>query len=223
MRTIVACLALSVLCTIPTPAFAQTRRPYAGASIGSFDVSADHVDGKSTSAGLLAGMAVSRLVDLELELQFPTTTVKESHSGILFSFAPQGASRAEIERLGVRMQIDRHRDVIASTSFVVIIHPPRTSRVTPALVAGVTNQHVRDTTAYTPITIPEGVDPAHPQVVAQEESATRNIGGPTIGGNVSIDVTPRLSIVPDVRYNYGSIGDEINNALWASVRVIWRF
>jgi len=29
--------------------------------------------------------------------------------------------------------------------------------------------------------------------------------------------------VPDLRFDYGSIGDEINNALRSSVRVLWRF
>jgi hypothetical protein len=29
--------------------------------------------------------------------------------------------------------------------------------------------------------------------------------------------------VPDVRYDYGSIGDEINNWLRPSVRLLWNF
>jgi len=36
-------------------------------------------------------------------------------------------------------------------------------------------------------------------------------------------VSPHLWVAPDVRYDYGSIGDEINNALRTTVRVGWRF
>jgi hypothetical protein len=36
-------------------------------------------------------------------------------------------------------------------------------------------------------------------------------------------LTERLVIMPGLRYDYGSIGDEINNAFRAGVRVLWRF
>ena len=62
-----------------------------------------------------------------------------------------------------------------------------------------------------------------PPSSAAPRSSTRNIGGPTIGANLAIALTPQLSIVPDVRYDYGSIGDEINNTLRTSVRMQWRF
>ena len=82
---------------------------------------------------------------------------------------------------------------------------------------------MRDTTHYTPVTIPDGVDPLNPNVVAREESAVRNLGALTIGANVAVAVTPRLAVVPDLRYDYGSIGDEINNTLRVGVRVVWRW
>ncbi|HEY7499230.1 MAG TPA: hypothetical protein VH740_11985, partial [Vicinamibacterales bacterium] len=82
------------------PAFAQSSsRLYAGASLGSFDVSADDVDGNSLSAGILAGIAVSRFVDIELDVQLPTSTFTRSYVGVLESLAPPGSSIAEIERL----------------------------------------------------------------------------------------------------------------------------
>lgn len=33
----------------------------------------------------------------------------------------------------------------------------------------------------------------------------------------------RLSAVPDLRYYYGSLGDEINNLVVPSARLVWRF
>jgi hypothetical protein len=206
------------------PAFAQSSfRPYAGASVGAFDISADDVDGKSASAGLLAGVPVSRFVDLELDIQLPTSTFTRSYVGVLESLAPPGSSIAEIERLSVHTRVEKRRDVSANVSVVAVIHPPRTSRVVPALVVGVANQHSRNRTIYTPVRIPEGLDPQHRAARPSDESATRNIGGPTVGGQVAIAITRQLWIVPDVRYDYGSIGDEINNALRTSVRMVWRF
>ncbi len=86
-----------------------------------------------------------------------------------------------------------------------------------------TNHRVRDRTVYTPVSIPEGIDAQHPSVVGSIETHSRNIGGPTFGANLAIALTRQLSIVPDARYDYGSIGDEINNSFRTSVRMQWRF
>jgi hypothetical protein len=206
------------------PASAQTGlRPYVGGSVGGFSVSADHVDGRSVAGGLVGGISLSRYVDAEIELVVPAHPFTRSYEGISVSFAPSGASRAEIERLGVITRFDKEREVTSSLSAVVIIHPPLGTRFTPGLILGVSNQRVRDQTVYTPISIPEGVDPQQPSVVGGSEESSRNIGGPAIGANLAIALTPHLFVVPDVRYDYGSIGDEINNAFRTSVKVQWRF
>jgi Outer membrane protein beta-barrel domain len=205
-------------------AYAQPAlRPYVGASVGSFAVSADEVDGRSASTGLFGGIGVSRSVDVEFDATFPTDNFTRSYSGVSVSFAPPGSSRAEIERLGVVTRFDKEREVLSNISVVVVIHPAGDSRVKPGFIAGVTNQRARMQTVYTPISIPDGVDPTHPAVAAHVERSTRNLGGPAIGGQLSIRVTPHFFVVPDVRYDYGSIGDEINNALRTSVRLHWRF
>jgi Outer membrane protein beta-barrel domain len=207
-----------------TAANAQSSlRPYVGGSLGSFSVSADDVEGRSVAGGIVGGLALSRYVDAEFEAAFPTDTFTRTHTGISVSFAPLGASRAEIERLGVVTRFDNERDVTASLSAVVIIHPPAGKRLTPGVIVGVTNQRTSNRATFTPISIPEGVDPQHPAVIGRTEVSTRNIGGPTIGANLAIALSPHLSIVPDVRYDYGSIGDEINNTLRTSVRMQWRF
>ena len=54
------------------PATAQSRfRSYAGASIGSFSVSADQVDGRSLAGGLFGGLSLAKHVDLDVEFVFP--------------------------------------------------------------------------------------------------------------------------------------------------------
>jgi Outer membrane protein beta-barrel domain len=224
-RTILVAGAITVL-TAGTAASAQAQsaiRPYIGGSFGSFSLDSDDVDGRTTAVGFVAGVTLARHVDLELDAVFPTGSFTRTFTGVMVSFAPQGSSREEIERLGVISRSEWDRKVTSNISVVAVIHPVATGRVVPALVAGVTNQRTRTIRRTTPLVIPPGVDPQHPAVVAGEERSTRNMGGPTIGGQVAISITPRFSVVPDVRYVYGSIGDEINNTLRVSVRTMWRF
>jgi hypothetical protein len=216
--------AVSVFALTAQPVHAQpAARFFVGGNIGTFSVSSDDVDGQSAAGGFLGGVALSRIVDVAVEWTRPASAFTESSTAIGVSFAPPGSSREEIERQGVLIRYDRRREVASNISAFVILHPPRNRRVTPGVLIGVTNQHARNSTTYTPVTIPPGVDPQHPAVRAQKESAVRNLGGPTFGANLDIAITPRLSIVPEVRYDYGSIGDEINNVLRSGVGVFWRF
>ena len=224
-RIVAILAAAAALSAVPAAtASAQSRfRPYAGATIGSIKVDGDDVDGRSASLGIVAGATVSRYVDLEFEAGFPTGSFTRTFTGVLVYVPPPGTPREDIERWGVVSHSEWRREVRAVLSGVAIVHPTAAGRVVPALVAGVTAQRVRRIQRTTPLVIPAGVDPQSPAVVAREERIDETIGAPTIGGQVSIRVAPRLYLVPDLRYDYGSIGDEINNALRASVRAIWRF
>jgi opacity protein-like surface antigen len=51
----------------------------------------------------------------------------------------------------------------------------------------------------------------------------RNIGGLAFGAGTAYRLTPHLSLGGDVRYDYGSIGDEINNVWRPSLRSTWSF
>jgi hypothetical protein len=226
MRTNVAALILTVglMDAIPAaPAAAQTTlRAYVGGSLGGLSVSADAVDDSSIAVGFNGGFALSHFVDVELDVVLPSQTLTRSYSGPSVSFAAPGAPVAERDRLSVITRFDTARDINTSISGVVVFHPRR-GRVTPGVIIGVVNQRVRDTRTYTPVSIPEGVDPSHPAVAARSESASRNIGGPTFGAQLAVAVSRRLEVVPDIRYDYASIGDEINNTLRSSVRIRWWF
>jgi hypothetical protein len=217
-----AVLAATLVCSSPARA-QDTSRAYVGAAFGAFSIDADDVDGRAAATSLLGGVRLSRFVDIEGEVSFPAATFTRSTIALTTSFAPPGSSRDEIERLGVTSRIERQREVDFNISAVAIIHPAARGRIVPALVAGISSQRARNSTALTPVSIPAGVDPLHPNVAARVERSTRNISAPTIGGQLAIQVTRRFYVVPDIRYDYGSIGDEINNALRSSVRGIWRF
>jgi hypothetical protein len=220
-----ACVLLSAIAWLtPDASTAQTPSSfYAGGSIGAFSVSADDVDGRSMATGVFSGARLKPWLDIEGELVLPADDFTRSHTGVSVSFAPPGSSREEFDRLGVLTRFDTRRHVASSISLLAVFHPPATGRWVPALIAGVTNHRVHERRTYTPIAVPDGVDPNHPSVRAREERSTRNLGGPTIGASLAFMVTRHLAVVPDVRFDYGSIGDEINNALRTSVRLLWRF
>jgi hypothetical protein len=223
-RRLLCGLAAFALVGIAAQADAQPRsRFYAGGSAGGFSVSADEVSGSSGAGGIFGGVAVSRYADVEVDAVWPSSAFTRSYSGISVSFAAPGSPREEIERLGVTTQFDKRREVQSNISGAVVLHPPIRSRLTPGVIIGVTNQRVRERTVYTPLVIPPGVDPQHPAVVGRVEETTRNLGALTFGANLAIAVTPHFFVVPDVRYDFGSIGDEINNALRTSIRAQWRF
>ena len=140
------------------------------------------------------------------------------------SFAAPGSSFEEFERLAVTSEYSYERRVLSTVSAGVVFHARSRSRLTPLFYAGVTTHHVIDDRRVVPIAFPEGVDPGKlAQVVPQGERSVRNLGALTGGVGVNVAVTRHLSVVPDLRIDYGSIGDEIENAFRPSIRMKWSF
>ena len=217
--------ASAILCASARDGAAQTRsRFYAGTAIGSYRVSADAVSGTSAAASVIGGIAVAPWCDIEVDVALPTSPFTRTYGGdtLSMSFAPPGSSREEIERSGIWLRYDHRRDVTASISTVAVFHPS-SGRLQPGFIVGVTNQRLRERTDYTPTRVGPLVDPSQPYASPHAETASRTEGALTVGANLAIALNRHLSVVPDVRYDYGSIGDEINNALRTSVRVVWRF
>ena len=229
LRRILTILGAVMALTHSTAALAlaqPSNRGYLGASVGSLAVSADNVDGTSAAGGFVGGFRVRPWLDVEGELAIPSGSFTRSYGDadtLSMAFVGPGASEADRERNGIWLRYDHRREVAATISGVAVFHPSVRMRVTPGLIVGVTNHTVRDSTEYTPLRLGPGVDPANPNAQQRTERVTRNLGALTIGANAAIAVTGRLAVVPDLRYDYGSIGDEINNSLRMSVRVLWRF
>jgi hypothetical protein len=213
--------------TSARPAEAQVAgRPYVGASLGQFGVSADIADGWSPALGALVGIGVRPWLDVEADFVVPGRSVTRTYGGdtVSLSFAAPGSSQEEIERLGVWTLFHNERRVSATVAGVAVFHRPiaRLPRVHLGLVAGLNAQRVTDRRDYTTVRIGAGVDPNAAALGPRSETLTRTLGGLTVGVNLSFAVNSHFSIVPDLRYHYGSIGDEINDAIHGSLRAIWR-
>jgi hypothetical protein len=214
----------SLLASLPVHAGGQTRGQV-GAVVGSYSVRADAVDGTMCAAGLAGAISVNPLLDLEGEFLKPVGTLQRQYTGVSFSFAPQNASRDEIERLGVTTRFTRERQVAGVVSFGVTFHRRHSgSRIQPSLYTGVTTHFVRERSAREPLQWPSGVSLAEIlRMQPPEEKHRRALGSITVGAGLAVALTELLVLVPSLRYDYGSIGDEINNSVRAGVRLLWRF
>jgi hypothetical protein len=211
----------------PTVSAAQPapQRTMMGLALQSYSISADAVDGTLPAAGVGAIIAINPLLDFEAEFLRPVGTVRRQYTGISFSFATLGASREEIEREGVLTRTTNERSVAGLLSLGAAFHPrPTSSRFQPRVFVGVTTHFVRNRSLRDPLQWPASV--TLERVLRMQppiEEHRSALGSLTLGFALAIDVTERLVLMPELRYDFGSIGDEINNAWRTGARVLWRF
>lgn len=223
----VAAAAVAVLGFLPVVGTAQTARPRVmiGPTLQSYGVRADAVDGTLPAAGVGAIVTIDSLLDFEAEFLRPSGTVRRQYTGVTTSFASFGASREEIEREGVVTRTTNERRIAGVLSIGAAFHPRATgSRFQPRAFVGVTTHFARDRTLRDPLQWPASV--TLERVLQRQppiEQQRRALGSLTLGAALAIDVTRHLVVLPDLRYDYGSMGDEINNAWRAGARVFWRF
>jgi hypothetical protein len=222
---VVACVAST--CAAVGPAQAQSApRLSAGVTVGNSRTTADQVDGSQPTVGVAVAFRATPILSIEGEVARPTGVVSRQYSGQSISFATDPTlSREELERTFVVTQFTNERRTAALVSAGVVFHPrDAIGRVTPRLFLGVANHSVTERRTLVHLSLPPGVTMEQVnRAMAPETTWRRQLGGPTVGGSVAVRVTDQLSVVPDIRYTYGSIGDEINNWLRSSVRVMWRF
>ena len=222
-----AAITLGIVAALPGSSVAQTTRPHPtiGLAAQSYTINADEVDGTLMAAGVATIIPINSLLDVEAEWLRPAGTVRREYTGVLFSFAEPGATREEIERMGVVVRTTHERRVSSVLSVGAAFHPRRTgSRFEPRASVGVTTHFVRNRSLYEPLTWPPSVTRERVfQAISPVESHNRAIGSLTVGAGVAIDLTEHLVVLPDLRYDYGSIGDELNNSWRAGAKVLWRF
>jgi hypothetical protein len=208
-----------VLAVVPSAAQGQGLRGYVGASVGTHAERSEWADGRSPAMGILGGVRFARDWSAEVELARPTRSFVEERTCQCYSFA---TTRQDFDRLAVTELLHEEREVLHSLTMGAVYHPRVPGRWTPRLFMGVTRHQVREIYSATVLTIPEGIDPA--RVNRRLSSArTRILGGPAFGAGVAFRISPRVSAGTDVRYDYGSMGDQINNVWRTSVRSVWSF
>jgi hypothetical protein len=219
VSTLLCCLAA----VLDADAQAESRISIA-AAVGALTLTADHAQGTRPMVGGGIGVRLQPWADVEGTLELAPGAVARTFSGPVIAFGSPSINASDVESRAVVARTTQRRETRALWSIDVRLHLSRPARVRPYGVVGLTGHWVRDTRQVEILRLPPGVTQADVDRALPAEAAwTRNVGGITAGGGVEIAVTRRLSLLPDLRCNYGSFGDEINNALRAGVRLAWRF
>jgi hypothetical protein len=212
---------VALLCATNVHAQPLDDRTYVGMLAGPYHTNADHVSGTLGSIGVTGGVGILPWLDVEVDVLQSNGLLTRDYTGPSISFAGPGAAASEF----VVTRFLNQREGGNTISVGVVFHPRVAwGRVLPRLFAGVSSHRARERTVYEHVSLPPGVTLEQvSRAMPPEDWHTRHFGGPSWGGSIAIGVTPQLFVVPDIRYDYGSVGDEINNALRTSIRVLWRF
>ena len=182
--------------------------------------------GATAVAGLTTGIRLSKTFGVDAELTWAANRIERSYEGWFISYSDNpNATRDEIERLApiARRSLGYEPGIGGAAAFVARgqVNP----RVSIAARVGVSARRYVETSAYTVLAIPEGVDPARVARDFQNESRRRTRGGILLGLDVPIVVTDRLVISPEVRFVYGGparVGSK-HRELGVGLRGGWRF
>jgi hypothetical protein len=210
--------------SLAAPAAAQIpSRWYLTSTIGSNWVTADGIDTSSIGTlGAGLGIRLTPRFGVEVGLDRGFGRLSRSYEGFGWSVAPPGSTREEIDRLAVYQRFDHDWTPGAGFSALAVWREQAPRRVTAAAFAGVSGRWYRERFQTTTLRIPPNVDPS-PRFQPTSETFTRNRGGLVAGLMVPVAMTKDLRVAPEIKYIYGSFGDEIYHVFATGVRVLWKF
>lgn len=202
-----------------------TSRWYAGGAFAASRIAADEVRGTSPTAGGVFGFRITPAFSVEADITRGLGKVTRTYEGTSISFAGPGASREEIERQAVHRRWRNEWSPTTNLSALTVWRSTGPSRVSAAAYVGLTFARYREEYSSEVTALPAVVPlPAnHPSLLPQRQVINRMRGGLTGGFMVPITIVGRLSVAPEFRYIYGSIGDEKHNVFRTGVRVLWGF
>ena len=224
MRTLVTAALFSVL-GLNVASAQEFQRFYAGGALSAARVTADEVNGAAPTGGLIIGVRFTPSFSLEADVSRAFQTIERSYEGPSTSFAPPGSSYDEIVRQAVHRRWDIEWTPTMNLAALAVWRSTARSRLGAAVYGGVTLARYREETRTVVTALPDvvPVPPDNPSLQPTEEIGTRNRGGLTGGLMVPIRIAGSLSVAPELRLVYGSMGDEKHNLVRGGVRVLWGF
>ncbi len=204
-------------------AAAQTSQPRVtlSAIAGQEQVAIDGGQGSFAVGGASIRLRVLSFMSLHGEVTTATGEVVDSYQGVFTSIAGPGASREEIERLGVVLRRDRVWTPGTGLGFGVVFHTPAAHRAGVSVSLGLAGREIALDDLKTLISLPEGW-PQSRSTGAGGERYPSSRGGPFLSLAVPINVTNRLVVSPEIRW-LGTVGDEDYTVTTLSVQAGWRF
>jgi hypothetical protein len=221
-------LAVPILLAVVTSASAQTGARFELGPVLRLDkvFIEGNASGSTMAAGAVATVKLSRIYGVEAEFTQASGRIARSYQGWFVSYTTDpNASREEIERMApiARRSLGYEPGIGGSAAFTARGEINR--RVALGVRLGVAARDYVETSAYTVLSIPAGVDPARVARDFQDSSSRRVRGGLLLGVDGSAALTNHLSVAPELRFVYGGparIGDK-HRELGVGVRGTWRF
>lgn len=182
--------------------------------------------GSTAVAGLSTTFRISRIFGVEAEVTGANNRIDKSYEGWFVSYSNDpNATRAEIERLAPTARRSLGYAPGAGWSVAATARGSMTPRVSLAVKAGVSARRYLETSSYTILSIPAGVDPAWVARHHQDSSHSRTRGGLLLGMDVAVAITPHIIVGPEIRIVYSGparVGDTYRE-LGLGLRGAWRF
>lgn len=192
----------------------------------------DHVfveggaSGGTAVAGVVTSFRISRTFGVEAELTSASNRIDRSYEGWFISYAEgPNLTREEIERLAPVARRSLGYAPGVGWSGALVARGDVSPRVSLAARAGLSARRYVETSAYTILSVPEGVDPGRVSRDFRDSSQSRTRGGLLVGVDASVAVTDHLSVAPELRFVYGGparIGNK-HRELGLGARGVWRF
>jgi hypothetical protein len=214
-------LVCSFLLSGPALALAQEPRFTIGAITTREAMEIDGGKGSFMASGPSLRVRVGRYFSLDTDLTKAFGQVSDSYQGVFFSIAPAGATREEIERLGVVLRRDRTWTPGTGAALSLVVHTPPSQRVGLAASLGIAGRAMKLDDLKTLVSVPEGWDAAR-STGAGGIVTSRTHGGWQVGLAAPINLSRRVTIIPEARWT-GAIADEDYASSTLGLRAGWRF
>ena len=178
------------------------------------------------AGGASAEFRIARSFAIEAEITRAARDIGRSYEGWFVSFnRDPNATRGEIEALAPTARRTLGYAPGLGWAAALVTRGRVGERVTMAVRVGVAVRRYEETSTYTVLNIPAGVDPGWVarQFIHSAASPTR--GGLLLGFDAAVALTDRLSIVPEVRYVYSGpaqVGNKYRE-IGLGTRAMWRF
>jgi hypothetical protein len=186
---------------------AQTTRFQVGpvariANIG-FENSAS---GNATVTGLAARVMLTSRVGIDGDLTTTSSRITRSYEGTFISYAQAGASREEIERMGVVARRDLHY-VPGLGGSLALTGRTKVDGVTLVFRIGGAARRYVETSDITILRVPEGIDPRLPEQTIRDERRETIRSGILFGVDAPMRVTRHIHVAPEFRAVLGGTPD----------------
>jgi hypothetical protein len=184
--------------------------------------------GVTAVAGLHTTVRISRIFGVEAEVTGAKNRIDRSYEGWFISYATDPhASREEIERLAPTARRSLGWAPGAGWSVAATARGSMTPRVSLAVKAGVSARRYLETSSFTILSIPDGLDPARVERDFQNFTTAqrRTRGGLLLGMDVAVALTSHIIVGPEIRFVYGGparVGNT-HRELGLGLRGAWRF